>query len=159
MSVQDPASSFGAPGGAWDSVSCAAAPPGQDTSARASKNRSAIEVAAPLRRSILVRTRALLYLDDRPDENLPAVLPLQRCRRRRTRVFCTRGPSLTIPKTASNDRHRGIVGKIHSINHCRCCGVGLGLGWSVLFRREEDAWETVGGGWSERTWRPCARSS
>src|SRR5918999_2381912 len=93
MSVQEPAFSFGAPGGASGVFSWATALPGEDTVERSSKIRNAIEVAAPLTGVILTRTRCS------PLPRKLAVLPLQRCRRRRTRVFCTRGPSLTTPET------------------------------------------------------------
>src|SRR5215213_11416803 len=79
MSVQDPASSLGAPGGAWEAVSWATARSGGDTGATNSKTRNVIDVKAPLRRFIHARTRS---------SPLPRS-PLQRCRRRQTRVFCT----------------------------------------------------------------------
>src|SRR5215218_10836912 len=88
MSAHELASSFGAPGGA--PVSWAETP-----GARISKTENAIRVAALLTRSILARTRCSplpLIAGQEP----PGPLPLQRCRRRRrTRVFCTTGPSLT----------------------------------------------------------------
>jgi len=103
-----------------------------------------MKVAATLTRFILARTRGSPLITG-PDESPRAALPLQRCRRRRTMVFCTRDPSLTTPKTDFRDLCRGIIEKNLGTDRCRCGGVGLRLGWSPLFRREEDAWETVGG--------------
>jgi hypothetical protein len=57
MSVQEPAFSFGAPGGASGVFSWAAARSGEDTGERSSKIKNAIEVAAPLTGFILIRTR------------------------------------------------------------------------------------------------------
>src|SRR5215211_5439940 len=73
MSVQDPASSFGAPGGAWDVAFWARARSGEVTGARTSKTRSVIKVAAPRTRFILDRTRGSPLLTGR--EALPVTLP------------------------------------------------------------------------------------
>src|SRR5215213_10273534 len=151
MSVHDPASSFGAPGGA--SVSWA-----EDTGAKTSKTRSVMKVAAPLKMFVLARTRSSPS-DNRPDGDLRSALPLQRSAGGGRGYFARERRFLPPRRVTSRVFVEGICGKVHSPDRCLCRGMGLGLGRSQLFRREEDAWETVGGGWKGRTWRLCARSS
>src|SRR5918994_905624 len=151
MSVHDPASSFGAPGGAWDSAFWAEA-----TGAKTSKSK--MKVTAPLKRFILARTRSSPS-DYRPDEGLRTALPLQRSTGGGRWYFARERRFLPPRRVTSRIFVRGICGMMRSPSRCRCGGVGLGLGRSLLFRREEGAWETVGGDWKGRTWRLCARSS
>src|SRR5919112_1457915 len=150
MSVHDPASSFGAPGGAWDSAFWADA-----TGAKTSKSK--MKVTAPLKRFILARTRSSPS-DNRPDEGLRTALPLQRSAGGGRGYFARERRFLPPRRVTSRNFVRGIGGKMHSPDRCRYGWGGVGFGSSLLFRREEDAWETVGGGWKGRTWRLCARS-
>src|SRR5215217_8272846 len=136
MSAHDPASSFGAPGGV----------PFSWADARISRMDSAIRVAALLTSTILARTRCT---------------PLLRPAGRRTS-----GPFSPYNDADGDDGgilHEWAVayhlpGAIFLKNRCRSGGTALRLGRSVLLRREDEAWETVGS-CPGKISRPCARSS
>src|SRR5215212_9035355 len=127
MSVHDPASSFGAPGGAWDSVFWAEA-----AGAKTSKIRSVMKVAAPLKMFVLARTRSSPS-DNRPEEGLRSALPLQRSAGGGRGYFARERRFLPPRRVASRVFVRGIIRKMRSTERCRCGAVGLGLGWSLLF--------------------------
>src|SRR5215208_6860261 len=139
MIVQEPAFSFGAPGGASGVFSWATARSSENTGKR-SKIRNAIDVAAPLTGFILTRTRCS------PLPRYPALL------------------STTVPPTA----YEGILHErafpYHLENSLErstswdrwedsqhkpllLLWGAVTLGVVPALRREEDAWETVGGGW------------
>src|SRR5215212_11476945 len=117
-----------------------------------------MKVAAPLKMFVLARTRSSPS-DNRPDGDLRSALPLQRSAGGGRGYFARERRFLPPRRVTSRNFVRGIGGKMHSPDRCRYGWVGLGLGWSLLFRREEDEWETVRCGWNGRTWRLCARSS
>src|SRR5215204_1358999 len=157
MSVQDPASSFGAPGGAWEFVFWAKARSGEETCARTSRTRSTTKAAAPRTWFILARTRG------------PPVVT------GRVKVSRSRSPTTVPPAADERILHERTVpyhpedrpwgsksqdfreDQEHRPLPLRWSAVTLRR--SQLFRREEDAWETVGGDLPGRTSKRCARNS
>src|SRR5215211_5043150 len=112
MSVHDPASSFGAPGGAWDSVFWAEA-----AGAKSSKIRSAMKVTAPLKMFVLARTRSSPS-DNRPEEGLRSALPLQRSAGGGREYFARERRFLPPRRVTSRVFVEGICGKVHSPDRC-----------------------------------------